>query len=342
MDRRAFLTWLGTGLGTGLGGAMAASQMPASAQPSAARPRRVAFLALGKTGEISPYQQSLRAGLRELGWIEGKTFDFYPFWATGWSDMEGVARELLKLQPDVVVTQELMVYGMRATKSPTPVVFGFSGDPVDGKLVESFARPGGNMTGMSYLALDLVGKRIELLKGWLPDTQRLAILARPQHPGDPKERQASEVAATKLGIEVIYVPYTSPTSLPVAELGTLDKALAEIGSSRCDALMVFPDSAMLEVSGRVAQFAIDAKLPSVSGWTPFVRNGLLASYGPNVNELYRSLARFVDRILRGTRPADLPVELPTKFELVINLRTANALNLKVPPDLLARADEVIE
>ena len=273
MERRTFLSLLG-----------AATLAPASAaaQP-AARMRRIAWLGLGRAGEPSPYVESLRAGLRDFGWIEGRNLTLHLYWATGRNDMEAVARELLKIEPDVVVTQELMAYAMRAMKSPTPVVFGFSGDPVDGKLVESFARPGGTMTGMSYLALDLVGKRIELLKEWLPQTRRLAILARPQHPGDPKERQASEEAAAKFDIEAIYFPYTSQSSLPVSELGTLDKVLSGIAESRCDALMVFPDSAMLEVSARVAQFAVEARLPSVSGWTSFARNGLLVTYGPNVN-----------------------------------------------------------
>jgi len=334
MKRRTFLSFAAA--------AAATAPLPVFAQPSGARPRRVAFLAVGQAGEPSPYQESLRQGLNELGWVEGKNLSLHLYWAIGWNDMEAVAREILKVEPDVVVTQELMVYGMRATKAPVPVVFGFSGDPVDGKLVESFARPGGSVTGMSYLALDLVGKRIELLKEWLPQTQRLAILARPQHPGDPKERQASEAAAAKLDVEIVYFPYTSPTSLPVSELGTLEKVLASIADSRCDALMVFPDSAMFEINPRVAQFAVEAKLPSVSGWAPFARGGLLVTYGPNVRDLYRSLARYVDRILRGTKPADLPVEVPTRLELVLNLKTAKALDLTVPPTLLARADEVIE
>ena len=334
MERRTFLALLS--------GAAAIAPFSVSAQQSTTRARRVAFLALGQAGEPSPYLESLRTGLREFGWIEGKNLTLHLFWATGRNDMEAVARELLKVEPEVVVTQELMVYAMRAMKSPTPVVFGFSGDPVDGKLVESFPRPGGTMTGMSYLALDLVGKRIELLKELVPQTRRLAILARPQHPGDPKERQASEAAAAKFGIEIVYFPYTSPSWLPVSELSALEKVLSSIADARCDALMVFPDSAMFEVNSRVAQFAVEAKLPSVSGWAPFARNGLLASYGPNVRELYRSLARFVDRILRGTKPADLPVEVPTRLELVINLKTAKALGLTVPPQLLARADEVIE
>jgi putative ABC transport system substrate-binding protein len=312
MDRRTFIALLGS--------APALAPLGAFAQQSA-RPKRVAFLGLGVMGQPSPYVDSLRDGLKEFGWVEGRNLTLHLYWATGRNDMEAVARELLKVQPDVVVTQELMAYAMRAVKSPTPVVFGFSGDPVDGKLVDSFARPGGTYTGMSYLALDLVGKRIEVLKEWVPQIRRMAILARPQHPGDPKERQASEVAAAKFGVEVVYFPYTG-ASLPVSELQTLNGVLRQIANSGCDSLMVFPDTAMFEINEYVAKFAIEAKLPSVSGWAPFARNGLLASYGPNVRDLYRSLARFVDRILRGTKPSDLPVEVPSKLELVINLKTA--------------------
>lgn len=332
MERRTFLSLLGS----------AAAAAPFSASAQQARPRRVAFLGLGVMGQPSPYVDSLRDGLKEFGWVEGRNLTLHLYWATGRNDMEAVARELLKVEPDVVVTQELMAYAMRAVKAPVPVVFGFSGDPVDGKLVESFARPGGTFTGMSYLALDLVGKRIEVLKEWIPQIKRLAILARPQHPGDPKERQASEAAAAKFGVEVVYFPYVNQSWLPISEFGALETVLREIANARCDALMVFPDSAMFEVNDRVAQFAIENKLPSVSGWAPFARNGLLASYGPNVREIYRSMARFVDRIMRGTKPADLPVEVPSKLELVINARTAKAIGLAIPPTLLARADEVVE
>jgi putative tryptophan/tyrosine transport system substrate-binding protein len=332
MKRRNFLSLIC--------GVAAFSPKVVRAQPS--RPRRVAFLALGQAGEPSPYLEALQGGLKDLGWVEGKNLTLHLYWASGRSDMEAVAREILKIEPDVVVTQELMAYAMRATKSQVPTVFGFSGDPVDGKLVDSFSRPGGTATGMSYLALDLVGKRIELLKEWVPQIRRIAILARPQHPGDPKEREASEAAAAKFDVEVVYFPYTSSSWLPASELTELEKVLGAIADARCDALMVFPDSAMLEINHRVARFAIEAKLPSVSGWAPFARNGLLATYGPNVREIYRSLARYVDRILRGGKPADLPVEVPSKLELVINLRTAKALGLTVPPTLLARADEVVE
>ena len=331
MKRREFITLLGG----------AAWPLAARAQ-QADRVRRIAWLGSGRADEPSPYVDSLRAGLRELGWIEGSNVTVHLFWATGRQDMEGVARELIASDPDLIVTQEFMVFAMQSLKTTKPVVFGFSRDPVDGKLVQSWPRPGGNFTGMSYLALELVGKRIELLKEWLPQTRRVAILARPQHPGEHLERKASEEVVRKLGMELSYFPYYSQPSIPGRDLGELESAFRAIVQDRCDALVVFPDSVMYEVSGRIAQFALDAKLPSVSGWSTFARKGCLLTYGPNVRDLYRSLARYVDRILRGTGPAELPIEIPTKFYLAINLNTAKALGLTVPDKLLALANEVIE
>lgn len=323
-----------------LGGTAAAWPLRAFGQEKV-RSRRVAWLGLGPPGAPSPYLDSLRAGLRELGWVEGTNLEIGVYSATGREDMEAAGRALLASDPEVIVTHELMTLAMRALKTERPVVFGFSGDPVDAKLAQSWARPGSNYTGLSYLALELVGKRIELMTEWVPQIRRLAILARPQHPGDHLERQASEAVASKLGLQASYFPYTA-ASLPARDFSELDKVFDAIRADGCDALVVFPDSAMFEISDRIARFAIEAKLPSVSGWSPFARNGLLLTYGPDVRELYRSLARYVDRILRGTKPADLPVEVPTKVELVINLRTAQALGLQAPQTLLARADEVVE
>ena len=331
MKRREFIA--------GLGGAAAMPLLARAQQPG--RTRRVAWLGLGRPDPQSPYVEALRTGLRELGWVEGRNLMLSLHWATGRDDMAAAGQQLLQGQPEVIVTQELMVYAMRDLNTTVPVVFGFSGDPVDGNLVESYARPGGTRTGMSYLALDLVGKRVELLKEWVPQIRHLGILARPQHPGDPKERRVSEEVAGKLGLQLSYFPYVAP-SLPAREFGELEKVFRAVLDARCDALMIFPDSAMFEVNDRVARFAIDAKLPTVSGWSPFARNGLLVTYGPNVRELYRSLGRYVDRILRGTPPANLPVEVPTKIELVINARTAKAIGLDVPIILQQRADEVID
>jgi len=325
MRRRDFITFLGS----------TAATWPLSARAQApSLMRRVAWLGIERGNAPSPYVESLRSGLRDLGWIENRNLNMGLYWARGREDMENAAREVIAFNPDVIITQELMVYAIQPLKPTVPVVFGFSGDPVEGKLVQSFSRPGGNFTGMSYLALDLIGKRIELLKEWIPQIKRIGMLARPQHPGQQRERHATEEAISNLGLDLSY--------FPVQDLAELDETFRAVTQSHCGALVVFPDSLMFRVSDRIARFAVEASLPTVSGWAPFAQNGLLLSYGPNLRELYRSLARYADRILRGTKAADLPVELPTKFELVINLKTAKEIGLSVPPTLLARADEVIE
>jgi putative ABC transport system substrate-binding protein len=340
MRRRDFISFIGCVVATG--------PLAARAQQPG-RVRSVAWLGVGRADQPSPYLESLRVGLRELGWVEGRNLKLGIFWAGGLDDMGAVARAALATDPEVVVTQEFMALAMLQSKAAKPVVFGFSGDPVAAKLAQSWARPGGDFTGMSYLAVELVGKRIELLKEWLPDTRRIAVLARPQHPGEDIERRATEEVVKKLGLELSYFPYLTRTPMPEQqaasvspEQGDLQTIFRKIVADRCDALVVFPDSVMYEVSERVAGFARDAKLPSVSGWYPFAQKGLLMTYGPNVRELYRSLARYTDRILKGAKPADLPVEVPAKFYLAINMKTAKALGIEPPPRLLTRADEVIE
>jgi putative ABC transport system substrate-binding protein len=180
----------------------------------------------------------------------------------------------------------------------------------------------------------IVGKRIEFLKDALPHVRRIAILARPQHPGEHRERTASEEAAHKLGITVAY--------FPIREVSEIDKAFAGMRQERCDAVVIFPDYTMFVNRDRLARLAIEARLPAISGWPTFAASGLLFNYGPNLRDLYRGLARYVNRILRGARPEDLPIELPRSVELVVNTRTAQALGLKIPPSLLLRADKVIE
>jgi putative ABC transport system substrate-binding protein len=174
IERRHFITILGS---TAVWPLAARAQKPE-------RVRRIAWLGVGRADASSPYVNALRAGLNELGWTEGRNLEIGLYWAKGRHDMESVARELIGSGPEVIVTQEFMAYAVQPLTHSIPVVFGFSGDPVDAKLVQSFARPGGNLTGMTYLALELVGKRIELLKEWVPKTQHVAILARPQHPGE--------------------------------------------------------------------------------------------------------------------------------------------------------------
>jgi len=304
----------------------------------AATAKRVAWFGVGRPDAPSAYVDALRAGLREKGWIDGSNLNI-AIYAARRNDMDAVAHDLVASSPDIIVTQELTVFAVQRLKPAIPIVFGFSGDPVSGKLVDSLAHPGGDLTGMSYMAIELVGKRIELLKEWLPQIQRVAILARPQHPGEQRERQASEEACTKLGLQLSYFPMPF---VPLDDLPRLEGVLHSILESQSEALVVFPDAAMFEASQYIAQFALQNKLSSVSGWAPFAENGLLLSYGPDLREIYHALASYVDRILRGAKPSDLPVELPTKIEMAINAGTAKSLGLAVPPTLAVQADEVIE
>jgi putative ABC transport system substrate-binding protein len=213
-------------------------------------------------------------------------------------------------------------------------VFAFSGDPVAGGIVESLRRPGGNATGVSMMALELVGKRVEALTGAIPDLRKVAFISNPGHAGESAELAVSQAAAAKLGLEISYLPFNVD--------GELDATLAQTLSSRCQALVVFPDGSMMLRSERFAEFGVRTGIPAVSGWAEFARRGNLMSYGPNVQQVYRRLASFIDRVLRGAKPAELPVELPTLIEHVINLRSARAMGLTIPRAALLRADEVIE
>jgi len=298
-------------------------------------PRRVAWFAVGDPETELPYLSALQAGLREKGWDEGRNLEISRFRSLhAPDDFEAVTRQVAEWKPDVVVAQEYAALAMLRFSPQVPTVFGFSGDPVDAKLVKSLARPESNFSGVSYLASELVGKRIEFLKEALPAVRRIGILARPQHPGEPEERKASEDAAAKLGLEVRYFPIYDPKEI--------EKAFAGLREAKCDALVVFPDFIMYRSREHISQLAAVARLPAVSGWSSFADSGLLFNYGPNLREIYRTLASYVDRILRGARVGELPVERPRTVELVVNLRTARALGVTVAPTVLLRADRVIE
>jgi len=314
-------------------GALVAFPVASFAQ-TVAGVRRIAWFGIGPPDAPSPYLDALRAELRDLGWDEGRNLAIARYGSTrAPDDFEQIAREVIAAKPEVVVTQEFTTYAMHRIQTTLPVVFGFSGDPVDAKLVQSYARPGTNFTGMSYLAIELVGKRIEFLKEAMPHMRRIAILARPQHPGEHRERSASEEAAQKLGITVAY--------FPILEMSEIDKAFAMMRQERCDAV-VFPDHYMTVNRDKISRLSLDAKLPAISGWPGFAESGFLFNFGPNLRDLYRGLARYVNRILRGAKPQDLPVELPRTVELVVNARTARALGIQLPQSIVLRADRVIE
>ena len=246
-----------------------------------------------------------------------------------------VIDELLRLPVAMVVaTGPAAPLVHRAAAGRIPVVFAFSGDPVEAGLVQNFARPGGTTTGMSFLALELVGKRMELIKQIEPKMTRVAILANPQHPGVLAERRESLAAAEQLGMQVAYVEFGSPEEF--------EPALQKVRLQNCQGMVVFPDAGMVARAQRIAAFALKERLLCVSGWAAFAEAGCIASYGPNLRDGYRRLAHYADRILKGAAPSSLPVELPARLETVINLKTARALGITIPHSVLLRADEVIQ
>jgi putative ABC transport system substrate-binding protein len=214
-----------------------------------------------------------------------------------------------------------------------PIVFAIANDPVGGGLVASLARPGGNVTGLSVQGADLAGKRLELLQGVVPGLRRLAILANVGFPESAPELREAQAAARKLGIEM--------TKLEIRRSQDIAPAFEAL-QARADALYVVPDGLIAANRTPIVTFALSARLPTVANSREYVEAGVLISYGPNFPDLFRRVAEHVDKILRGANPADIPVEQPTRFDLVVNLNTAKALGISVPPMLLARADEVIE
>ena len=313
----------------------------ASAQPSpqgvtsGPRPARIALLSGARSDPQSSFLTALRLGLAELGRVEDRDFRFEMHWGENSPErFDSVVADLLRTKPDVIVTQGPILYNIRRIGTQLPVLFAFSGDPVAGGIVESLRRPGGNLTGISMMALELVGKRVEALNGAVPELRKVAFISNPGHAGESAELAVSQAAAAKLGLEIRYLPFSVD--------GELDATLSQTLSSRCQAIVVFPDASMMRRSERFAEFALKHRIPAASGWAEFARRGNLLSYGPNVRQVYRRLASYIDRMLRGTRPADLPVELPTVIEHVINLRSARAMGLTIPRTALLRADEVIE
>jgi putative ABC transport system substrate-binding protein len=222
----------------------------------------------------------------------------------------------------------------RINAGRVPLVFAFSGDPVVAGMVESFARPGGNTTGMSFLALELVGKRLEVMKEIAPSVRRVAILANPQHPGEKAERKFSLEAAERMDVQTSYIEIL-PGENP-------DAAFERIRQARVQGIIVFQDAGMVARAALIAAFALQERLPAVSGWAQFAKAGFLATYGPNLGDAFRRLAVYADRLLKGARADSLPVELPTRIELVVNTTTAKALGVTIPPAVLLRADEVIQ
>ena len=296
---------------------------------------RIGWLSADKAAN-SPFFDAFRGGMRELGYIEGRNLLIETRFAEGSSEaLDRFAVELVGLKPQIIVAQGgPATHPLQRTGATVPVVFGYSGDPVAGKVVASLARPGGNFTGITFLSLDLVGKRMGLLKEMLPGLKRVAIVANPGHPGEPDELRASQAAAKSLGLIVDYHQMRSESEL--------DSALEAILKARDEAVDVFPDAFTLRYSEKIAAFAVKNRVPTISGWARFAEAGNLMSYGPNLRDVYRRLSLYVDKIAGGARPGELPVELPTSVELVVNLQAAKSLGTAIPQTMLMRASRVIE
>jgi putative ABC transport system substrate-binding protein len=298
-----------------------------------AKVRKIGFL----TATIGPPAASyeiFRQALRELGYVEDQNIVFEYRAAEDRSRLAELATELSQLKPDVIVTTGGATARAKMATGTVPIVFSFSGDPVEAGFVKSIARPGGNMTGITWLAFELVGKRLELLKEAVPTVSRVAILANPAHPGEQRELAETQTTAQTLGTTLQYHQ--------VRATRDFDVAFDAIIKQNANALLVFPESTTLQHRKQIAEFAAKRRLPSMFAWKEYIEAGGLISYGPDREETVRRLAVYVDKILKGATPADLPVELPRKFDLIINLKTAKAIGLTIPPNLLARADRVIK
>jgi putative tryptophan/tyrosine transport system substrate-binding protein len=321
MDRRTFLT--------GTGAVLLAAPLAAEAQ-EAGKVARIGMLA----GSPSPFVEAFRQGLRELGYVEGRNISIEYRWTEGREErLPGLAADLVRLKVDVIVASSQAAVAAKQATTVIPIVMPIITDPVRLGLVASLARPGGNATGFATQNDELPGKWMELVKETLPKVSRVAALFHPTYDGGV-QLKASEAAARSLGVRLQALKVERPDDFVTA--------FAEMQKNRAEALIVSSSGLFYVHRTRLVEFAAKHRLPTIYHQSEFVvGSGGLMSYGPDFRDLFRRSATYVDKILKGAKPGDLPVQQPTKFELVINLKTAKALGLTIPPSLLQRAEEVI-
>ncbi len=324
MERREFIRGLCSGI--------AAWPLAAYAQ-QIDQPRRIGVLGADAT-VWKPWMAAFIARLRDLGWIVGENIAIEYRWAEGRSRrVSEIAAEFLRQDVDVIVTYGSAVPILKQATTTIPIVFAVAFDPVRDGLVQSLAHPGGNVTGMSIRQLDLVGKRLELLREAIPQLHRLAILADAGYAEPMLEADRVKSTAQALGLEAARLGIWGSQDITPA---------LEALKGRADALYVVSDALIAANRTRIIRLALSEHLPTILSYDDYVEAGGLMSYGPNYADLFRRAADMVDKILHGTKPGDIPVEQPTKFDFAINVNTATALGLTMPPKLLAAADEVIE
>jgi putative tryptophan/tyrosine transport system substrate-binding protein len=324
MERRQFIRGLCSGV--------VAWPLAAYAQ-QVSNPRRIGVLGADAT-VWKPWMAALIARLRELSWIVGENIAIEYRWAEGRSWRVGeIADEFLRQDVDVIVTYGSAVPILKQATTTIPVVFAVAFDPVRDGLVQSLAHPGGNVTGTSIQQLDLVGKRLELLREAIPQLHRLAILVDAGYAEPMLEAERVKSMAQALGLEAARLGIWGSQDITPA---------LEALKGKADALYVVSDALIAANRARIITSALDAHLPTILSYGDYVQAGGLMSYGPDFTDLFRRAAEMVDKILRGTKPSDIPVEQPTKFDFAVNVKTATALGLIIPPTLLTTADEVIQ
>ena len=327
MNRRTFLS--------ALTGSLLAAPLAAGAQ-QVGKVSRIGYLSAGSDTANPRVREAFRQGLRELGWVEGQNIIIEYRWAEGRFDrLPDLAAELVRLKVDVLVAAPTPAALAAKNATGTIPIVGMSlTDPIGLGLVASLARPGGNVTGVSYsVGAEIFGKDLELLKEVVPRVRRVAVLSNPASPARPLTISNVKDAARSLGLQLQLLEARGPRDF--------DGAFAAMAKERVGALLVVTDPAFIPHRARLVDLAVKNRLPSIFTQREDAEAGGLMSYGPRLSDLHRRGATYVDKILKGAKPADLPVEQPTKFELVINLKTAKALGLTIPQSLLGRADEVI-
>ena len=323
MERRTFMALVS-------GGLLAAPLASEAQQPG--KSHRIGYLSSGASPSPSLIQ-AFREGLQELGYVEGRNITIES--RSGGQLITSLANELVQLKVEVIVASGgPAVRAVQQATTTIPIVMAFSGDPVGTGLVASLARPGGNLTGLSFMSPDLSAKRLELLRETVPKATRVAALWNPDDPVYGLELRRTETTARALGITLHAIEVRAPHDF--------EAAFATAAKDRADAMIVFAHTLTIFNRREIIDLASRYRLPIMYGLREYVNDGGLIAYGPSLSQLYRRAAFYVDKILKGAKPADLPVEQPTKFELVINLKTAKALGLTLPPSLLGRADEVIQ
>jgi putative ABC transport system substrate-binding protein len=324
MERRRFLL---------ASAALATLPRHGGAQPSA-KAVRIGWLTAQRPPSLVPYVQAFRSSLAELGFVEGTNLAIdFRYGDDDRSRVRGLAEELARLPVDLLVVQGEAVLEVRDAALPVPIVYAYSGDPVAAGLAKSLARPNAGMTGLTYLGTELNGKRLELLLEMMPRVRRVALLANPGYPGESGERANSEATAGRIGLDVRHVPARTSDELAAA--------FERMTRDRVEAISLFADSFAVQNRDRIVAYAMERRIPVVSSWPVFAEAGALCAYGPRLVDSYRRLAYYADRVLRGTAPADLPIEQPTTIETIVNLKTAAALGVKVPESVLVRANRVI-